>query len=59
MSDRTPERAETQVGLTILAHKLTTLDKLRKREPAPRIRRKWLSVSRTASQGGRVERSSR
>jgi transposase len=32
MSGRTRERAEAQVGLTILVHNLITLDKLRKRE---------------------------
>lgn len=32
ISGRTPERAEAQVGLTILVHNLITLDKLRKRE---------------------------
>jgi transposase len=32
ISGRTPERAEAQVGLTILAHNLITLDKLRNRE---------------------------
>ena len=31
VSGRTPERAEAQVGLTILVHNLITLDKLRKR----------------------------
>jgi Transposase DDE domain len=34
MSGRTPERAEAQVGLTILVHNLITLGKLRKREAA-------------------------
>jgi hypothetical protein len=34
MSGRTLERAEAQVGLTILAHNLITLDKLRKRKAA-------------------------
>ena len=51
MSGRTPERAEAQVGLTILAHNLITLDKLRKREAAAKILRKWLFESRTASPG--------
>jgi transposase len=32
ISGRTPERAEAQIGLTILAHNLITLDKLRTRE---------------------------
>jgi transposase len=32
ISGRTPERAEAQIGLTILVHNLITLDKLRKRE---------------------------
>jgi len=32
ISGRTPERAEAQLGLTILVHNLITLDKLRKRE---------------------------
>ena len=32
ISGRTPERAEAQVGLTILVHNLITLDKLRKQE---------------------------
>jgi transposase len=32
ISGRTPERAEAQVGLTILVHNLITLDKLRKRK---------------------------
>jgi transposase len=34
MSGRTPERAEAQIGLTILVHNLITLGKLRKREAA-------------------------
>ena len=34
ISGRTPERAEAQVGLTILVHNLITLDKLRKRKAA-------------------------
>ena len=34
ISGRTPERAEAQVGLTILVHNLITLDKLRKQEAA-------------------------
>ena len=51
MSGRTLERAEAQVGLTILAHNLITLDKLRTRRPAREIRRKWLSESRTVSRG--------
>ena len=34
MSGRTPERAEAQIGLTILVHNLVTLDKLRKGEDA-------------------------
>jgi transposase len=32
ISGRTPERAEAQIGLTVLVHNLITLDKLRKRE---------------------------
>jgi hypothetical protein len=32
ISGRTLERAEAQIGLTILVHNLITLDKLRKRE---------------------------
>ena len=32
ISGRTPERAEAQVGLTILIHNLITLDKLRNKE---------------------------
>ena len=35
-SGQTPERADAQVGLTVLAHNLRTLDKLRmKREQRP------------------------
>jgi len=33
ISGQTPERAEAQIGLTILVHNLITLDKCRKREP--------------------------
>jgi len=32
ISGRTPERAEAQIGLTILVHNLVTLDKIRTRE---------------------------
>jgi transposase len=36
ISGQTPQAAETQVGLTILAHNLITLDKLRRRKNAAR-----------------------